>query len=71
MLTCGADYLAFTGNKPNRCWSSASSLYSVCVEHLSYVTIAARFSIFMFDMLAKLKGDTEILTNIKISLISK
>ena len=45
--------------------------YTVFEQHVRVTLLAARFAILLLDMLAKLKGDTEISTNTSMSPISK
>ena len=47
------------------------SSYTLFAQRVRVTLLAARFAIFLLDVLAKLKGDTEISTNTLISPISK
>ena len=61
----------------DRYTSEMRKIYSVpnnsyrFVQLVRVTSVAARFSIFLLDMLAKLQGDTEISTILKFSPISK
>ena len=56
-LHCMSLHLTFTGNKP----------YTVFAQRIRVELLAARFVIYLLDMLAKLKGNIEISTNTPIS----
>ena len=60
-LRCMSLPLNFTGNEP----------YTVFAQHGRVTLLAARFVIYLLNMLAKLKGDKEISTNTPILPISK